>query len=570
MPKDTDLSWYRWAGNQKLLFSVSSLKNYSGQRAGNTEFRQTELYVIDIATRKTRYLGLKKAGPDGDNVIHVDRDGRFLLLSARQSVYKYPEIFRIDMDTNESELVLKEQLKVWDWIADNDGVVRVGISYRGKTVHVFYRSQDNQKFRRIGKIKANDDEEEQEQSLFDITHIISGSDSGYILSNKETGRFALYKFNFLTKEIGEKIFDHSRNDIISYSLDDDGKVLESVRYTDSRDRIKWFNPQLAKQQARLNRALPGDEVWITSKTRDNSKMIIYSTSSTDPGSYYLYEPKAKRMDRFAGINDRLDPQQLSKVSYESYTARDGTPIPSYLTVPKGKEAKNLPLIVMPHGGPFGIRDTMDYNIDVQFLANRGYAVLQPNFRGSGSYGEDYYKLGEGQIGRRMQDDLDDGVEWLVKRGLVDPARVCLVGSSYGGYAALWGVTRNPEKYRCAASFAGVTDWNKQLRYDRRFLSSRYSRKWKEQIRGEDNFDLDDVSPVRLVDQLKRPVLLVHGKKDSNVPYSQFTLYKQKLEDRNSDAVFVTYEDEGHGLSDKKNRQDWLNQLEKFLAKHNPA
>ena len=132
------------------------------------------------------------------------------------------------------------------------------------------------------------------------------------------------------------------------------------------------------------------------------------------------------------------------------------------------------------------------------------------------------------------------------------------------------MTRNPERYRCAASFAGVTDFDKQLQFNRQFLKSRYSKKWKEFIEGEDDFDLGDVSPVRMVDQLKRPVLLVHGEKDSTVPYSQFTLYKDKLEDRGAAAVFVTYEDEGHGLREYKNRKDWLDQLDKFLAAHNPA
>ena len=346
--------------------------------------------------------------------------------------------------------------------------------------------------------------------------------------------------------------------------------MQAAYYTDSRDRIHWFEDYFAEQQKMLDRTLPGEEVWIVSASRDRSKMIVFSTSPKDPGSFYLYEPAARKMDRFAGGKDQIDPNDMATTTYESYLARDGTKIPAYVTLPKGRDPKNLPLIILPHGGPYGVRDNMDFNMEVQFLANRGYVVLQPNFRGSGNYGETFNKLGEGQIGRSMQDDLDDGMDWLAGRGIVDPARVCIVGSSYGGYAALWGVTRNPERYRCAASFAGVTDFDKQLRFNRQFLKSRYSKKWKEFVEGADDFDLDDVSPVRLVDQLRRPVLLVHGKKDSTVPYSQFTLYKDKLEDRKADAVFVTYDDEGHGLREFENRKDWLDQLDKFLAKHNPA
>lgn len=571
MPDDTDLNWYRWAGNGQVLFSVSSLKQYLGRRPhmGN-EFRQVEMYLIDSTTRNTRYIGVEDGGPDGDNILYLDPNGRFLILEIRESVYKYPAVYRINLATNEAEQVVDDQMRVMDWVADNAGQIRMGISYRRSSTLVFYRSSDAEKIRRIDKVKDTDILNNEEEPLLDGFTIIAGSDEGYVLSNGKTGRFGLYRFNVRTREIGEKVFDHDKQDVTRFSMTEDGAALQAAYYTDSRDRIHWFDEYFAEQQKMLNRALPGEEIWIVSASRDRSKMIIFSTSPKDPGSFYLYEPAARKMDRFAGVKDQIDPKDMAVTTYEHYQARDGIQIPAYVTIPSGKDPKNLPLIILPHGGPYGIRDNMDFNMEVQFLANLGYVVLQPNFRGSGSYGETFYKLGEGQIGRSMQDDLDDGMDWLAERGIVDPARVCIVGSSYGGYAALWGVTRNPERYRCAASFAGVTDFGKQLRFDRQFFKSRYSKKWKEFIEGTDDFDLDDVSPVRMVDQLKRPVLLVHGKKDSTVPYSQFTLYKDKLEDRGADAVFVTYDDEGHGLREFENRKDWLDQLEKFLATHNPA
>jgi dipeptidyl aminopeptidase/acylaminoacyl peptidase len=566
MPEKTDLNWYRWAGNEKLLISVGSLKTYI-----DVEYRQVELYVIDLLSRKTLKVGPERSGPDGDNVLFVDPEGRYFLQEFRRSIYKYPEVARVDLVTNQSETIVPDQLQIWDWYADSRGTVRMGISYRTRSTLIFYRRTNEEKFKKIGKITASDDEDEIEEELLDINQIVSNSDQGYILSNKETGRFALYKFDYLSRQTGEMIFGHPENDVTSYTLSDDGERLEAVRFTDSRDRINWFEPEMTKHQTMLDKALGDQEAWISSMSKDRSKMVIFSTSSTDPGSYYLYQPAARKMERYAGVNDALDPQQLSVTRYENYKARDGTVIRAYLTIPKRRQGeKKLPLVILPHGGPFGIRDTLDYNSEVQMLADRGYAVLQPNFRGSGGYGEAFYKLGEGQIGRKMQDDLDDAIDWLDQSEIIDPKRVCVVGSSYGGYAALWAVIRNPERYRCAASFAGVTDWRTQLRYDKRFFSSRYSRKWREQIEGEEEFNLDDVSPARNVDRLTRPILLAHGKEDSNVPYSQFKLMKDKLENAGKSAVFVTYEEEGHGLSDKKNAKDWLDQLEKFLGEHNPA
>ena len=572
MPDDTDLKWYRWAGNGQVLFSVSSLKKYVGARANfaDNEFRQVDMYLIDTNSRQSRFVGLERGVPDGDNILQVDQNGRSLLLEVRESIYKYPSVYKIELATNKAEEVVKDQLRVWDWIADSSGVVRMGMSYRTNSTLVYYRNSADEKFNRIDKVKDEDVVDDNQESLLNGFLIIPGSDNGYVLSNEATGRFGLYKFNLLTREIGAKVFDHGSHDITSFSLDDDGTALQAAYYTDTRDRIHWFDEYFAEQQKLLDRTLQGQEVWISSASRNKGKMIIFATSPQDPGSYYLYEPAAKKMDRFAGVNDRIDPALMAETTYEVYTARDGTKVPAYVTIPKGKTPKGLPLVIMPHGGPYGVRDTMDFDMEVQFLANRGYVVLQPNFRGSAGYGESYYKLGEGQIGRKMQDDLDDGMDWLVKRGIADPKRVCLVGSSYGGYAALWGVTRNPERYLCAASFAGVTDWDKMLRYDRQFFKSRYSKKWKEIIEGEDGFELDDVSPMRMVDKLDRPILLVHGKKDSIVPYSQYVSYKEKLESRDAQAVFVTYEKEGHGFKDFDNRKDWLDQLEKFLDEHNPT
>ena len=208
---------------------------------------------------------------------------------------------------------------------------------------------------------------------------------------------------------------------------------------------------------------------------------------------------------------------------------------------------------------------------MQLLANRGYAVLQPNFRGSGGYGEAFEELGKGAIGRQMQDDLDDAVDWAAKEGIADPQRVCLVGSSYGGYAALWGVIRNPDRYRCAASFAGVTEWDKQLAYDADFFTRDDQRAWRDRVRGADrHFDLDSVSPARQAALLHRPVLLVHGKEDGRVPFSQFETMRNAMQRAQAvDAEFVVLEDSGHGFATAKDEQTWYDALVAFLGKHNP-
>ncbi|HEX8379211.1 MAG TPA: S9 family peptidase [Allosphingosinicella sp.] len=253
-----------------------------------------------------------------------------------------------------------------------------------------------------------------------------------------------------------------------------------------------------------------------------------------------------------------------------YAARDGLPVPAYLTLPVGRPAKGLPLIVMPHGGPF-IRDSWVYEPWVQFLANRGYAVLQPNFRGSTGYGKAYVEAASGQFGRKMQDDLDDGVAWLTERGIVDPKRVCMMGASYGGYAAMWAAVRNPDLYRCSVSFAGISDIPSMLRYDRsKFVATRYYRDWRDRIRGPEDFDLKNVSPINRAREIRVPMLIAHGEKDSNVPANQSKRLHEALRKAGIPHEYVTYPEEGHGFQKVENSVDFLKRVDAFLAKHNPA
>lgn len=564
VPENNTLKWYRWAGNNKILMSLRGVL-----KRGSREYWRSSMFTYDIDKASFQPVGRWQTVADGDNALYVDPDGEYILQSIQASSTEYPTVYRVGLTDNAVSTVVYPQNKIWRWLADDAGIVRMGISFKSTGLNIYYRSSADQKFELISKLRDKDSEEELEDSLLDIEGITAGSDTGYVLSNKKTGRFALYEFDYRTRALGEMVLGHPENDISSYRLSEDGTNLLSARYTDSRDRIVWFDEDLKKIQASLEKALKGQEVWIQSRSKDRTRMIIYTTSSTDPGSYYLFRPVAKKLDRIGGINDPIDPSKMAPTKYVEYKSRDDLKIKAYLTLPNGSDGKNLPLIILPHGGPYDVRDAWDYNAEVQFLANRGYAVFRPNFRGSGGYGEDFYTKGEGQIGRAMQDDLDDGMDWLVEQGFADPKRVCLVGASYGGYAAIWGVIRNPERYRCAASFAGVTDWEKQLKYDKRFFRSRYAKEWKETVQGNEDFDLDNVSPVQQIAKLTRPLLLTHGDEDSNVPFSQYKMLVKAAKKAAVPIEIKVYEDEGHGFSERANEVDWYTRLEAFLRTHNP-
>lgn len=559
-----DLGWVRWAGPHRLLYSASQVRAIEGIG----EVRVTRMFMLDIASNKSAMVGPKKMTSLGDDLLWTAPDGSAILMALRESWYHYPSVYRISLDNPAADgvLVQKEMDEIFDWYADDAGVVRMGLGLTpNKKIKIVYRSNAGEKFRTIAKVGPDD-----EDKFWDIERIISGTDEGYVLKEGDDGRVALRKINFATREEIETVWRNDEWDVEGAWLDDGGKPL-AVSYTDDRERVVWLDPAYARLQARLEKALGEKQVGIVQWSTDRKTMIVSAAAADDPGAYYLYTAGDQRLDMFAQNRPAIDFRTLATPKPVDIAARDGTKLRAYLTLPRGREPKGLPLVIMPHGGPYGIRDSLRYDDQVQLLANRGYAVLQPNFRGSGGYGTKFAELGEGQIGRAMQDDLDDAMDWAVAQGIADKARVCVVGGSYGGYAAMWAVIRNPERYRCAASFAGVTDWKKQLFYDRDFFASKKKRRvWRTTVQGDKEFDLDSVSPARNADRLTRPLLLVHGKEDSVVPFSQFTLMANAAERAGKPIEQLVLDDAGHNFGEAADEQKWYDTLLGFLAKHNPA
>lgn len=564
LPKRNQLEWFRWAGNGKLLFSLSGETIFLGAEA-----RASRLYFFDLATKAMPYVGLRQMGLEGDDVLFVDPAGEYLLLAIQKSIIDYPSVWRFPLNQEPgkgAKEVQRATQGIWEWFADDVGAVRLGMAFDRGKVRVLYRSKPEDPLREIAKLT----EDNVDDKIWDVLRITSGSDEGLVLKPDDTGRVAVRKFNYATRQVGEVVYAAPGWDVDEVLLDKDGKLLAAF-YTDDREKAVWFDPARKALQARLERAMPGQDIWITSRAEDDSRMLVWAGNEGNPGQTFLFDAAKRTMDSFSSELPDLDRSATVMPKPFRYTARDGTLINGYLAVPRGRPAKGLPLILMPHGGPYGVRDKLVFDAEVQFLANRGYAVIQPNYRGSGGYGESFAELGSGQIGRAMQDDIDDAMDWAVKEGLADPARVCVLGASYGGYAALWAAIRNPERYRCAVSFAGVTDWKKQLKYHAGFLTPKNNRKWRARVKGEDDkFDLDLVSPVAQIGRLTRPILLTHGEDDSTVPFSQFGLLRDAARKAGKPIETMTFPGEGHGFADDANQARYLDAVEAFLAKHNPA
>lgn len=557
-PGEYGLRWFRWAGEQRLLFGVRATVLVMG-----LTIPVSRVVSYDLQTNRSALLG-GATGFMGDDVIFVDPAGRYVLLSAQERPSSYPAVQRIDLATGAAVEVQPPRTGVWNWFADENGVVRAGVDYDQRRYRLYYRRTAEAPLQRIETRRYSTD-----NSVIDLIRFAGSADRGFVLTNAATGRFALYEYDFVNDARGAAVFEHPEVDVLSV-IEGEGGRIDGVNYEDDRPRVHWLNPEMQRLQAQIDRTFPGKTNRILSTSRDRNRVLLWSGAADDPGAYYLFDRQARRMENFAAPLERLSGHRFASVRPVRYTSRDGLTINGYLTLPPGRPERGLPLIVMPHGGPF-LRDSWTFNTDVQFLASRGYAVLQPNFRGSTGYGRDFVERGYGQIGTGMIDDIDDGVEWLIHEGIADRARVCIMGGSYGGYAALIAPIHSPSRYRCAISMAGIGDVRAMLRYDRRMLAAtRYSRDWQHRIEGEDRIDLDAISPLRHAAQLRVPVLIAHGERDTNVLPSQSRDMVAALTAAGAQVESVFYPKAGHGFSNPEDSIDFLRRVEAFLARHNPA
>ncbi|BFL86224.1 hypothetical protein LFREDSHE_46740 [Shewanella baltica] len=337
------------------------------------------------------------------------------------------------------------------------------------------------------------------------------------------------------------------------------KKVIGISEGDGEEYTFWEKEYVGLQNG-LKAVLPNAHNYITQFSADERRYIVYSTSSNEPGTYYFGDRDEKTLYPIANRYGRLKSELLADTQYLTYEARDKLKIDAYLTVPKGLEAKQLPTIIFPHGGPISY-DSNDFDYWAQFFANRGYAVFRMNFRGSAGYGYEFMKAGLKSWGLEMQNDVEDGTRYLIDQGISDPKRICIVGASYGGYAALMGAAMTPDLYRCAVSVAGVTDVAYLVKSSRRFTNYKVV---KEQI-GDDFDALYDRSPISKADKINIPVLLLHGDKDRVVKVQHSREMYDELKSLKKTVEYIELENGDHYLSNNDNRLATFKALDKFLA-----
>jgi dipeptidyl aminopeptidase/acylaminoacyl peptidase len=563
VPEGTEADWIRWVNDDNIVVGLRSLLAIDG----GERWYVTRLIGVNRVTGKVTKL-LWDMGGQGASLIWVANDGSpDVMIAAQNSIYLgedfWPTVYRVNVEKGSRKVVTKGRTNVSSWYSDGLGAVRTGVGYADnrRSFSLLYRKENGDGFRVIDRANSR-----KQESLFNPVVFLPGTESAIALETDDAGRDTVIEVDVPTQRQLRTVFTaEPGSEISGLRLSADRSALLGLSTAGSKQSIVWFDPALSELQANFDKSVGDRRARIISFSKDRQRMLVRVDRPDHPGSIYYFDMADGRLQLLARLNDALGTKPLNPARMIHYSARDGLEIEAVLTLPKGREAKALPIVVMPHGGPWG-QDTLDYDYWAQFVASRGYAVIQPNFRGSTGYGEEFTRKGEGQMGLAMQDDVSDALRWAVKEGIADPKRACIVGASYGGYAAMWGIAKEPEQYRCAISISGVANIRAEVNdFGNYSMAGKFTDDWKRMTP-----DFAAVSPINAVARIKAPLMLIHGKRDVTVDHDQSSRMNAKMREAGKTVEFVSLPLADHYFTRQQDRLTLLRSIEGFLARHNPA
>ncbi len=529
------------------------------------------VYIKDSGgDENTHILSLK---PDGtglqdhtpfekvrSNVLDIleDRPEEMLITSNKRK----PEVFDVyllNTATNEMTMVAENPGNITDWITDHEGRIRAAVTADGVNTSILFRESEKDKFRTILTTSFK-------ETLYPLLFTFDNRNL-YCMSNLGRDKIALVEFDPRTAKEVKVLYENPDADISGVDYSRKRKVLTLVNYEFEKPGKHFLDPQTEEIHKKIQAQIPNYTFLVTRTNRDEDKLLVYAYSDRYFGGYYYYDVNADKFEKLTDFKPWIKEENMAEMKPITYTSRDGLTIHGYLTLPKGVEPRNLPVVVNPHGGPWA-RDSWGFNPEVQFLANRGYAVLQMNFRGSSGFGKEFWQASFKQWGRTMQHDITDGVRWLIDQGVADSTRVAIYGGSYGGYATLAGITLTPDLYCCAVDYVGVSNMFTFMKTIPPYWEP--MRQMFYEMVGDpvkDSLMLAEVSPVFHVDNIKCPLLVAQGANDPRVNVDESDQIVKALRERGVSVEYIVKEDEGHGFYNEENRMEFYARMEKFFDQH---
>jgi dipeptidyl aminopeptidase/acylaminoacyl peptidase len=561
---ERDIAGFFWKGSDRIAFLQDN--------GGDENFH---IFLVGVGGEEPKELtpfdGVKTYVLDD-----LEEDPRHMLISMNKNNAEVFDVYRCDLETGELTQVAENPGNITGWMTDHDGKLRGAYETDGVNQSLLYRATEEEPFKKLLTTSFKDD--------FSPIMFTYDNKLIYVASNLSRDKTAIYTFdpdNFHPddRETQKLVYEHPVVDVGRLISSKKRKVVTGVVYTTDKSHYEFFDEDRAKLQATLEEKFPGYDVAVTDMDDDERRVIFATFSDRSRGIYYLYDRKTEKLEKLADLAPWLSEDQMAPMVPIEYRSRDGLAIRGYLTLPLGaplpdlKEGASsdvklgLPLVVIPHGGPSG-RDTWGFDSETQFLANRGAAVLQVNFRGSTGYGKSFWEAGFKQWGRGMQNDVTDGVKWLVERGVADKKRIAIYGGSYGGYSALAGATFTPDLYACAVSYVGPSNLFTLLDSIPPYWEP--LRDMEYEMIGDpvkDKALLKEVSPVFHAGKIKIPLLVAQGANDPRVKKAESDQIVEAVRKAGKDVVYLVKENEGHGFQNEENRFDFYRAMEEFFRKH---
>jgi len=545
---ERDIAQFFWKGSDTVIYA----KDFNGDE-------NFHVIAVDIETGETKDLtpfpGVRASIEDD-----LEDDPDHILLSHNGRNPEVFDVYRADIRSGELTLVASNPGNIVAWQTDHQGLVRAAIASDGLDTVLLYRDSEEDEFRPIISTDFR-------TSVMPQFFTFDDRDL-YALSNRGRDRLALVVIDPANPDQEKLVFETDEVDLDGAMYSRQRRVLTAAVYQTDKPRHHFFDEISALRHTRLSEKLPGYEISLQSMTRDENKFIVAAYNDRSPGGRYIYDAQADTLHKLGDINPVLRETDMASVKPIQYTARDGLVIHGYLTLPAGVQpGQRLPCVVNPHGGPWA-RDSWGFNPEAQFLANRGYCVLQMNFRGSTGYGRAFWEASFGQWGLAMQDDVTDGVNWLISEGIADPARIAIYGGSYGGYATLAGIVSTPDLYAAAVDYVGVSNLLT-------FMST-IPPYWKPMLTkmhamvGDPEADrtrLRETSPALNADRIRTPLFIAQGAHDPRVNKNESDQMVAALRARGVEVEYMVKDNEGHGFHNDENKFEFYERMEAFLAQH---
>jgi dipeptidyl aminopeptidase/acylaminoacyl peptidase len=544
---ERDIAGYMWANNERIA--------YVQDTAGDENFR---VYAVDIDGSDFKELTpFEKVR--ASIIDELENDPEHMLIDMNKRDARVFDVYRININTGEMEMIAQNPGNITGWMTDHDGNLRIALTTDGVNTSVLYRDTEKDDFQAMITTSFK-------ETLNPLFFTFDNKNL-YVASNIGRDKEAIYEYDVQNKKNIKLLYEHPDVDVNSLMRSDKRKKITGTYYYTEKLHYHFFDEDREKLQLDLEKRLPGYEARVSSMSKDETKVLVRTFSDRSLGAYYYLNRSTNEFMKLVDVSPWLSEDEMAEMKPISYTSRDGWTIHGYLTLPKGFKSKNLPVIINPHGGPWA-RDTWGFIPEVQFLANRGYAVLQMNFRTSTGYGRKFWEAGFRQNGLAIQDDITDGVKWLIDQGIADPDRVGIYGGSYGGYCTLAGVAFTPDLYACGVDYVGISSWFTILEGIPPYWEP--MREMFYEMVGHPEKDkelLEKTSPLFHADKIKAPLFVAQGANDPRVNIKESNQIVEALKKRGVEVEYMVKDNEGHGFRNEENRFDFYRAMEKFLAKH---